>query len=174
MYAIVRTKGKQYKIRVGQSFKVDKVEKPVGTEFDLTDVLFVGGEKILAGSPGVKDAEVTVVISKQARAPKIIVLKKKRRQGYRKLQGHRQFFTELFVKSIKAPGVSAQAENKPKLYTEKVLVEVQRTRQKETEDSAGKKVSKQAAKKKSSSSGTKLRQKLRKKLQIEKKQLKRR
>ncbi len=118
MYAIVRTGGKQYKVEAGRSFKVEKIEQPVGTEFELTDVLFIGGEKVLVGVPSVANAAVTVVVSKQAKAPKIIVLKKKRRQGYRKLQGHRQSFTELFVMSINAPGVSAKADKEPKLYTD--------------------------------------------------------
>lgn len=118
MYAIVRTGGKQYRVEAGRSFKVEKIDQPVGTEFELTDVLFIGGEKVIVGVPSVANAAVTVVISKQAKAPKIIVLKKKRRQGYRKLQGHRQSFTELFVMSIEAPGVSAKADKEPKLYTE--------------------------------------------------------
>ncbi len=118
MYAIVRTGGRQYKVEAGRSFKVEKIEQPVGTEFDLTEVLFIGGEKVLVGVPSVENAAVKVVISKQAKAPKIIVLKKKRRQGYRKLQGHRQAFTELFVKSIEAPGVSAKSDKEPRLYTE--------------------------------------------------------
>jgi large subunit ribosomal protein L21 len=59
----------------------------------------------------VKNAKVTVVVTQQAKAPKLIVFKKKRRQGYRRLHGHRQFFTELFVKSIQAPtGEVSQAE----------------------------------------------------------------
>ncbi len=124
MYAIVRTGGKQYKVEAGRSFKVEKIEQPVGTEIELTDVLFIGGDKVLVGVPSVANAAVTVVVSKQAKAPKIIVLKKKRRQGYRKLQGHRQSFTELFVMSIEAPGVSAKADKEPKLYTEEFKAQV--------------------------------------------------
>lgn len=129
MYAIVRTGGKQYKVEAGRSFKVEKIDQPVGTEFELTDVLFIGGEKVLVGVPSVENAAVTVVISKQAKAPKIIVLKKKRRQGYRKLQGHRQSFTELFVKSIQAPGLSAKADKEPKLYTEEYKLQAKEAKQ---------------------------------------------
>lgn len=129
MYAIVRTGGKQYKVEAGRSFKVEKIEQPVGTEFELTDVLFIGGEKVLVGVPSVENAAVTVVVSKQAKAPKIIVLKKKRRQGYRKLQGHRQSFTELFVKAISAPGVSVKADKEPKLYTEELKAQVKEAKE---------------------------------------------
>lgn len=156
MYAIVRTGGKQYKVEAGRSFKVEKIEQPVGTEFELTDVLFIGGEKVLVGVPSVENAAVTVVISKQAKAPKIIVLKKKRRQGYRKLQGHRQAFTELFVKAISAPGVSVKADKEPKLHTEeskaqakeaKAVVAAEKKEAKAS-TSAKKKVTKKAAVKK--------------------------
>lgn len=150
MYAIVRTGGKQYKVEAGRSFKVEKIEQPVGTEFELTDVLFIGGEKVLVGVPSVENAAVTVVVSKQAKAPKIIVLKKKRRQGYRKLQGHRQSFTELFVKSIEAPGVSAKADNEPKLYTEEFKAQTKEAKASELESKSETKVSakKSASKKK--------------------------
>lgn len=158
MYAIVRTGGKQYKVEAGRSFKVEKIDQPVGTEFELTDVLFIGGEKVLVGVPSVENAAVTVVISKQAKAPKIIVLKKKRRQGYRKLQGHRQSFTELFVKSIQAPGLSAKADKEPKLYTEEFKLQAKEAKQvaatekkeatKATKSSSKKPAKKVAAKKK--------------------------
>jgi large subunit ribosomal protein L21 len=154
MYAIVRTGGKQYKVEAGRSFKVEKIEQPVGTEIELTDVLFIGGEKVLVGVPSVENAAVTVVVSKQAKAPKIIVLKKKRRQGYRKLQGHRQSFTELFVMSIEAPGVSAKADKEPKLYTDELKAKVKEekaatvsAKKAETKTSAKKPAKKKVAKK---------------------------
>ncbi len=104
MYAIVQTGGKQYKVEAGQKFKVEKLEKEVGDEFELTDVLLIGGDKVIVGVPRVEEASVKVKVAHQARANKIIVLKKKRRQGYRKLQGHRQSYTELLVQSILGPG----------------------------------------------------------------------
>ena len=162
MYAIVRTGGKQYKVEAGRSFKVEKIEQPVGTEFELTDVLFIGGEKVLVGVPSFENTAVTVVISKQAKAPKIIVLKKKRRQGYRKLQGHRQAFTELFVKAISAPGVSVKADKEPKLHTEESKAQAKEAKatvaaeKKEAKASTStkKKVTKKAAPKKAAAKKT--------------------
>jgi large subunit ribosomal protein L21 len=117
MYAVIRTGGKQYKVQPGDVLKVEKIEQNLGSEFDLTDVLMVGGEKVHVGQPVLQNAKVTVVVTKQARAPKVIVFKKKRRQGYRKTQGHRQYFTELFVKAITAPdGQTVKAENEPKIF----------------------------------------------------------
>ncbi len=104
MYAIIQTGGKQYKVSVGDLVRVEKLNQDLGSELTLTEVLLVGGEKTYIGKPIVENAKVTVVITKQAKSPKVIVFKKKRRQGYRRLNGHRQFFTELFVKSIEAPG----------------------------------------------------------------------
>lgn len=147
MYAIVRTGGKQYKVEAGRTFKVEKMKEPVGTELKLTDVLFIGGEKVLVGVPSVENAAVTVVVSKQAKAPKIVVLKKKRRQGYRKLQGHRQSFTELFVTAISAPGVSAKADKEPKLYTDDYKAKAKETKvaAAETSEKSAKKASKKKA-----------------------------
>ncbi len=103
MYAIIRTGGKQYKVQPGDTVRVEKLQKNLGDKFDITEVLFVGGEKSFIGAPLVQNAKVSVVVTQQAKAPKIIVFKKKRRQGYRRMQGHRQLFTELFIASITSP-----------------------------------------------------------------------
>ena len=112
MYAIIRTGGKQYTVRAGDTVRVEKLPQELGSEFTLSEVLLVGGEKVHVGEPTVKNAKVMVVVTQQAKAPKVIVFKKKRRQGYRRLHGHRQFFTELFVKAIHSPsGEVSEAEN---------------------------------------------------------------
>lgn len=117
MYAVIRTGGKQYKVQPGDVLKVEKIEQNLGSEFDLTDILMVGGERLHVGQPVLQNATVTVVVTKQARAPKVIVFKKKRRQGYRRTQGHRQFFTELFIKAITAPdGQTAKTDKEPKIF----------------------------------------------------------
>lgn len=114
MYAIIRTGGKQYRVEAGKTVRVEKLDQKLGSEFDIPEVLFVGGETSHLGAPTVKNAKVSVVVTRQAKDSKILVFKKKRRQGYRRMQGHRQFFTELFVKSITAPdGKSIKAETKP-------------------------------------------------------------
>ncbi len=109
MYAIIRTGGKQYKVQPGDIIRVEKLDQVLGTEFDLTDVLMVGGEATAIGAPAVKNAKVTVVVTKQTRDRKIIIFKKKRRQGYRRFKTHRQPFTELFVKAISVDGKAAKA-----------------------------------------------------------------
>jgi len=110
MYAIIRTGGKQYKVQAGDVIRVEKLENALGSEFDLTDVLMIGGEAAAVGAPLVKNAKVTVVVTKQTKDRKVIIFKKKRRQGYRRFKTHRQPFTELFVKAISMDGKTSKAD----------------------------------------------------------------
>jgi len=111
MYAIVRAGGKQFKVEAGDTLRVDTLTKKLGDEFDMAEVLVIGGDKTFIGQPLVQGAKVRVVVTGHDRASKIVILKKKRRQGYRKMQGHRQDYTELFVKSITNPeGQSAKTD----------------------------------------------------------------
>lgn len=116
MYAIIRTGGKQYKVQAGDVLQVNKVDQKLGSEFVIDDILLVGGESTHVGQPVVKNAKVTVVVTKQARTRKLIVFKKKRRHSYRKFKTHKQDFTELFVKSITSPeGKVAATDAAPKV-----------------------------------------------------------
>ncbi|PIU00216.1 MAG: 50S ribosomal protein L21 [Bdellovibrionales bacterium CG10_big_fil_rev_8_21_14_0_10_45_34] len=114
MYAVIRTGGKQYRVEPGVTIRVEKLDKEIGTEFDLSEVLLIGGDKIHVGTPLVEKAKVTVVVTRQAKGPKVLIYKKKRRKGYEKLTGHRQLYTELFVAGISGPdGQHIKAEAKP-------------------------------------------------------------
>lgn len=110
MYAIIRTGGKQYRVQAGDVLKVEKLDRALGSEFDITDILFVDG---IIGEPTVKDAKVSVVVTEQAKDAKVLVFKKKRRKGYRKTRGHRQLFTKLFISSITSPKGTSKADSKP-------------------------------------------------------------
>mgnify|MGYP002713318092 CR=1 FL=1 len=112
MYAVIRTGGKQYKVKAGDLIKVEKLEKSLGDEVEMDEVLFVSGKAKHVGEPTVANAKVTAVVTKQDKNKKIIVFKKKRRQGYRKLNGHRQLFTELFIKAITAPDGESDSASK--------------------------------------------------------------
>lgn len=116
MYAIIRTGGKQYKVQPGDVLRIEKLEADLGTELDLTEVLAIGGDQMIVGEPNVKNAKVTVVVTNQRKGPKVIIFKKKRRQGYRRLNGHRQLYTEVFVKSISSPAGTVTAQDKPKVF----------------------------------------------------------
>jgi large subunit ribosomal protein L21 len=115
MYAIIRTGGKQYRVQPGDVIRVEKLEQKLGSTFDVTDVLLVGGDSPVLGQPTVKNAMVTVVVTKQTKDRKVIIFKKKRRQGYRRFKTHRQPFTELFVKAISLDGKVTKAEHEAKV-----------------------------------------------------------
>lgn len=115
MYAIIKTGGKQYTVKPGDVLRVEKLEAELGAELKL-DVLMIGGEKLFAGG-NLGRAAVSAVVTNQQRGPKVVVFKKKRRQGYRRMGGHRQPFTELFVTSITSPeGQTVKAEGKPAVF----------------------------------------------------------
>lgn len=116
MYAIIRTGGKQYTVKPGDVVQVEKLERDLGAEFDIKDVLMVGGDTTHVGQPLVSNAKVTVVVTKQSQTRKVVVFKKKRRHSYRKFNTHRQEFTELFVKSITSPdGKMEKTEDQPQV-----------------------------------------------------------
>lgn len=114
MYALIRTGGKQYRVQPGDVLHVEKLPHDLGADIELTEVLAVGGDNPLIGTPLVSGAKVLVTITKQARTRKKLVFKKKRRHSYRKFQTHKQDFTEIFVKSITAPGgKTLKADSEP-------------------------------------------------------------
>lgn len=103
MYAVVEIKGKQYKAVEGALLKVDKIDVAEGASVDFESVLVVSGEdKVVFGGPYVKGAKVSTVCKSHGKDSKIVVYKYKRRKGYERKQGHRQQFTMLEVKAVKA------------------------------------------------------------------------
>lgn len=111
MYAIVQTGGKQYKVQPGDFVKVEKLPGEVGDNVELADVLAVAGpEGIQVGAPQLEDAVVKATILRIARDRKITVFKKKRRKGYHKKQGHRQWYTLLKIDGIESGAAAAQPE----------------------------------------------------------------
>ncbi|SDN88978.1 50S ribosomal protein L21 [Desulfonauticus submarinus] len=103
MFAIVETGGKQYRVQEGLEIKVEKLDVEPAKEIVLDKVLVVGeGAEVKIGTPYVDGAKVVCEVLGHGRGKKIIVFKKKRRKGYRKKQGHRQWFTALRIKEIQA------------------------------------------------------------------------
>ncbi|MEW5790135.1 MAG: 50S ribosomal protein L21 [Pseudomonadota bacterium] len=103
MYAVIETGGKQYKVAVGDSLRVEKLDGEEGSEVTLSRVLMVGnGETVQVGKPLLDGAKVTAVVAAQGRGEKIRIFKMRRRKHYRKSQGHRQYFTELKITGINA------------------------------------------------------------------------
>ncbi len=100
MYAIIATGGKQYKVEEGDVIRVEKLDVPVGSEYVFDQVLAIGDDELTVGCPVVEGAAVKATVTDQARARKIVVYKYKRKTGYHKKNGHRQYYTELKIDSI--------------------------------------------------------------------------
>jgi len=114
MYAVIRTGGKQYRVKKGDLLKVEKLEGDPGATLQFSDVLAVGeGEGLSVGTPVIVNALVEARITRQDRAKKIIVFKKKRRKKYRRKYGHRQPFTEVEILDISESGKKTVAAAKP-------------------------------------------------------------
>ena len=105
MFAVVKTGGKQYKVSPGDVLLVEKLEGEAGTAIRFSDILMYGDENgATVGAPVVANAAVKATIREQTRGDKIIVFKKKRRQGYRRTAGHRQDLTVLTIEEIEVGG----------------------------------------------------------------------
>ncbi len=102
MYAIVEMLGQQFKVEVGKKIFVHRMnEAERGSNVEFENVLLVDNNgTITVGTPTVKGAKVVTEVLSHIRGDKVLVFKKKRRKGYRKLNGHRQNFTELMIKEI--------------------------------------------------------------------------
>ncbi|MDR1474739.1 MAG: 50S ribosomal protein L21 [Endomicrobium sp.] len=104
MYAIIKTGGKQYKVEEGLNLVVEKLnEAEVGQEVVLDEILLLAdGDKAIVGEPIVEGAKVLATVVAQKRGPKMLIFKRKPKKGYKKLQGHRQYVTEIKVTKIDA------------------------------------------------------------------------
>ena len=104
MYAIVSISGKQYKVVEGSRARVPKQAGDSGSTLTFNDVLLIcDGKNNHVGKPKITGASVSAEILSHGRDKKILVYKKKRRKGYQRKNGHRQWFTELEFKSITVP-----------------------------------------------------------------------
>ena len=114
MYAIINISGKQYKASEGARVRVPKQSGDEGSTLTFNEVLlFSDGKNTEVGTPTVSGASVTATIIDHGRDRKILVYKKKRRKGYQRKNGHRQWFTELEIKKIKA-SISPKAKSASK------------------------------------------------------------
>ena len=103
MYAIINISGKQYKATSGARLRVPKQDGETGTSLTFDKVLLINdGKNTEVGKPILKGASVTGTIIEHGRNKKILVYKKKRRKGYQRKNGHRQWFTEIEFGTIKA------------------------------------------------------------------------
>ena len=97
MYAVIKTGGKQYRVTSGDVIKIEKIAGEEGKEVVFNEVLALGDS---IGTPLVAGASVKALVVKQARDAKIIIFKKKRRQNYRRKNGHRQSITLVKITDV--------------------------------------------------------------------------
>ena len=124
MFAVIRTGGKQYRVAPNDIIEIEKIAGEPGDIVELADVILLGGEGgPKTGSPTIAGASVAAEVIEQKRADKIIVFKKKRRQGYRRTAGHRQMLTSVRITEILTDGKKpskAAAKPAPKKAETKV------------------------------------------------------
>jgi large subunit ribosomal protein L21 len=124
MYAIVDIAGQQFKVEKDQKIYVHRLENEEGSVVDFNRVLLIDDDgKIQVGVPTVKNAVVTAKVISHMKGDKVKIFKKKRRKGYKVLNGHRQFFTELVVQGI-AENVTSKKKETVKEEVKAVKEEV--------------------------------------------------
>jgi large subunit ribosomal protein L21 len=101
MYAIIKSGGKQYRVKAGEQVRVEALAAEVGSTVSLEEVLLVGtGDGVKVGAPLVSGAKVNATVVSHGRDDKVRIFKLRRRKHYQKTQGHRQSYTELRIDDI--------------------------------------------------------------------------
>ena len=101
MYAVIETGGKQYRVQEGDRFRVERLDGEKGGQVTFDKVLLVGGDDgVRCGAPYVQGASVSAEILDQARDKKVLVFKYKSKKNYRRMRGHRQYYTEVVIRGI--------------------------------------------------------------------------
>ena len=101
MYAVMETGGKQYKVAVGDTLFIERLEKEADEKVTFDKVILLSDKSgVNVGAPYVEGATVNAKVLKNGKAKKIIVFKMKPKKGYRRKQGHRQPYTKIEITGI--------------------------------------------------------------------------
>jgi large subunit ribosomal protein L21 len=101
MYAVIKTGGKQYRVAKDDVVKIERVAGEAGATIEFAEVLLVGsGADVKVGAPTVAGAKVTAELVGDARGPKLIAFKKRRRKNSRRKKGHRQDLSTVRITGI--------------------------------------------------------------------------
>ena len=121
MYAIVEIAGQQFKVSKDLKVYVHRLANEEGTtvSFDKVYLLDDNGT-ITIGAPAIEGASVEAKVLQHLKGDKVIVFKKKRRKGYKKRNGHRQYLTQIVIEGITASGAKKAAPKKEAVATEEV------------------------------------------------------
>lgn len=110
MYAIIKTGGKQYRVQKDDELKIEKIDANVGDVVTFDEVLVVGGDELVVGTPFVAGCAVQAEVLEQGKNDKVIIYKYKAKKDYRRKNGHRQPYTLVKIVGIgeeKAPAKKA-------------------------------------------------------------------
>ena len=118
MYAIIKTGGKQYRVQQGDELRVEKLVANVGDTVVFDEVVAVGGDKLVVGTPFVEGYAVEAEVLEQGKADKVIIYKYKAKKDYRRKNGHRQPYTLVKVTGIGASAKKAEAAKAEEPATE--------------------------------------------------------
>ena len=100
MFAVIKTGGRQYRVVPDDVLEIGKIAGDVGTIVQLGEVLLVGGESPVLGTPTVAGASVAAEVLDHKRGPKVIAFKKRRRKNSRRKRGYRDEITVLRITEI--------------------------------------------------------------------------
>jgi large subunit ribosomal protein L21 len=150
MYAVIQTGGKQYKVALGDTVRVEKLSADEGAEIAFDQVLLIAdGGNVQVGKPLLSGQKVSAHVVRHGRGPKIEVIKFRRRKHYRKQTGHRQDFTEVEITGIAGKTVERRKPAPVKTESQAAAPKKAAAKKESTKKAAPKK--KAAAKKKTSS-----------------------
>lgn len=128
MYAIVEIAGQQFKVSRGNKVYVNRLEANEGAKVEFDNVLLIDTDgKVQVGTPSIDGARVAATVLGHLKGDKVIVFKKKRRKGYQKSNGHRQFLSQILIQGVLAKGETLKDEitiekKAPKAKAEKAEV----------------------------------------------------
>jgi large subunit ribosomal protein L21 len=102
VYAIIRDRGIQYRVEEGQVLEIGLLDAEPNTQIEFGEVLLVGGDSSIIGSPTIADARVVATVLGEHKGDKIVVFKYKNKKRYRRRTGHRQRYTRVTINQIVA------------------------------------------------------------------------
>lgn len=113
MYAIVEIAGHQFKVSKDLKVYVNRLASEEGSKISFDKVLLLDDNgTITLGAPAIEGASVEAKVLQHLKGDKVIVFKKKRRKGYKKRNGHRQYLTQIVIEGISATGGTKKAAPK--------------------------------------------------------------
>ena len=113
MYAIVEIAGQQFKVSKDLKVYVNRLTNEEGSKVSFDKVYLVDDNgSISIGAPAIEGASVEAKVLQHLKGDKVIIFKKKRRKGYKKRNGHRQYLTQIVIEGITAGGTAKKAAPK--------------------------------------------------------------